>query len=80
MQNRNLIILGKNSKFSLMHCDDSINHHTSLINTVTEIFVGENAHFELYKLQNLNDQSGLVNSTFIKQEANSNVKTKYTHL
>ena len=75
VQNRNLIILGKNSKFSLMHCDDSINHHTSLINTVTEIFVGENAHFELYKLQNLNDQSGLVNSTFIKQEANSNVKT-----
>jgi Fe-S cluster assembly protein SufD len=75
VQNRNLIILGKNSKLSLMHCDDSINHHTSLINTVTEIFVGENAHFELYKLQNLNDQSGLVNSTFIKQEANSNVKT-----
>lgn len=75
VQNRNLIILGKNSKLSLMHCDDSINHHTSLINTVTEIFVGDNANFELYKLQNLNDQSGLVNSTFIKQEANSNVKT-----
>lgn len=75
IQNRNLIILGKNSKLSLMHCDDSINQHTSLVNTVTEIFVGENASFELYKLQNLNDQSGLVNSTFIKQEANSNVKS-----
>lgn len=75
IQNRNLIILGKNSKLSLMHCDDSINQYTSLVNTVTEIFVGENASFELYKLQNLNDQSGLVNSTFIKQEANSNVKS-----
>jgi Fe-S cluster assembly protein SufD len=75
VQNRNLIILGRNSHLSLMHCDDSINHFTSLVNTVTEIFVAENANFELYKLQNLNDQSGLVNSTFIKQEANSNIKT-----
>lgn len=75
VQNRNLIILGKNSKLKLMHCDDSINHHTSLVNTVTEIFVDENANLELYKLQNLNDQSGLINSTFIKQEASSNIKT-----
>lgn len=75
IQNRNLIILGRNSQLNLMHCDDSINHSTSLVNTVTEIFVGENAHFELYKLQNLNDMSGLINSTFIKQEANSTIKT-----
>ncbi|NOU47472.1 MAG: Fe-S cluster assembly protein SufD [Bacteroidales bacterium] len=75
VQSRNLIILGKNSKLSLMHCDDSINHFISLINTVSEVYVGENAHFELYKLQNLNNQSGLVNSTFIQQEANSTIKT-----
>jgi Fe-S cluster assembly protein SufD len=75
VQSRNLIVLGKNSKLSLMHCDDSINHFMSLINTVTEVYVGENAHFELYKLQNLNDKSGLINSTFIRQEANSTIKT-----
>jgi len=74
VQSRILIILGKNSKLTLMHCDDSINHHTSLVNTVSEIFIGENAQLELYKLQNLNDQSGLVNSTFIRQQANSTVK------
>lgn len=75
VQNRNLIILGRNSELSLMHCDDSINQHCSLVNTVSEFVVGENAQLKLYKLQNLNDQSGLVNSTFIRQEANSNVKT-----
>jgi Fe-S cluster assembly protein SufD len=75
VQNRNLIILGRNSSLSLMHCDDSINQHSSLVNTVTEVFVSEGAHLELYKLQNLNDQSGLVNSTFIRQMANSTVKT-----
>lgn len=75
VQNRNLIILGRNSHLSLMHCDDSISHHTSLINTVTEVLVHENSRLEIYKLQNLNDNSGLVNSTFIRQLADSNVKT-----
>lgn len=75
VQNRQLIILEANSKLSLMHCDDSINHHSSLVNTVTEVFVGENAHFELYKLQNLNDASGLINSTFVRQAAGSTIKT-----
>jgi Fe-S cluster assembly protein SufD len=75
VQSRNMIILGRNSSLNLMHCDDSINQFSSLINTVTEIFVGENAHLELYKLQNINNQSGLINSTFIRQEANSGIKT-----
>lgn len=75
VQSRLLILLEANSKLSLMHCDDSINHHSSLVNTVTEVVVGENAQFELYKLQNLNDDSALVNSTFIRQAANSTIKT-----
>ncbi|HMM12158.1 MAG TPA: Fe-S cluster assembly protein SufD [Bacteroidales bacterium] len=75
VQHRNLIVLGRNSHLSLMHCDDSINHHASLINTVTEVLVQENARLEIYKLQNLNNKSGLVNSTFIRQLADSNVKT-----
>ncbi len=68
---RNLIILGKNSKLTFMHCDDSINHLSSFINTFTEIHVGENATLELYKLQNLNDESALLNNTFIRQGRNS---------
>lgn len=75
VQTRNLIVLGKNSQLSLMHCDDSINQQASLVNTVTEVFLDENASLELYKLQNLNDQSGLVNSTFVRQMAHSNLKT-----
>ncbi|NOX84494.1 MAG: Fe-S cluster assembly protein SufD [Chlorobi bacterium] len=68
---RNLILLGKNSKLTFMHCDDSINHFSSFVNTFTEIYVGENATLELYKLQNLNDESALLNNTFIRQEKNS---------
>ncbi|MDA3942207.1 MAG: Fe-S cluster assembly protein SufD [Bacteroidetes bacterium] len=75
VQSRNLIVLGKNSELSLMHCDDSVDQHASLVNTVTEIFVDEAAHLEMYKLQNLNDQSALINSTFVRQLANSTIKT-----
>jgi len=74
VNSRNLIILGKNSQLSFLHCDDSINHSSSFNNTVTEVIISENAHFNLYKLQNLNDSTSLVNSTFIKQERNSSSK------
>ena len=74
VNSRNLIILGKNSELSFLHCDDSVNHSSSLINTVTEVVIGENAHFSLNKLQNLNDSTTLINSTFIKQESNSTSK------
>lgn len=74
INSRNLIILGKNSELSFLHCDDSINHSPSLLNTVTEFVVSENAHLRLNKLQNLNDSTSLINSTFIKQHKNSSTK------
>jgi Fe-S cluster assembly protein SufD len=74
VNSRNLIILGENSQLSFLHCDDSVNHSASFINTVTEVIIGENAHFCLNKLQNLNDATSLINSTFIKQHANSSSK------
>ncbi len=70
---RNLIILEDNSKLSFLHCDDSINQHAGFLVTNSEIFLGKNASLSLYKLQNLNNQTTLVNSTCVKQEAGSNV-------
>jgi len=74
MNSRNLIVLGKNSKLDFMHCDDSINHDSSLINTLTEIYLDENASLDLYKLQNINDETTLLNNTFIHQEKDSRSK------
>ena len=72
---RNLIILGKNSKLSFLHCDDSINQHHGFLVTNTEIFLDENAKLDLYKLQNLNDNTTIVNSTSVRQKKNSEIKT-----
>lgn len=74
LHTRNLIILDEGSKLSFMHCDDSVNHFSSLINTVSEVFVGANASFDLYKMQNINDQTTLVNNTFIRQDKDSCLK------
>lgn len=75
VQTRNLIILEENSELSIMDCDDSINHESSIINSVTEIFVEENAQLDFYKLQNINDSSILLNTSFAKQSANSSIRT-----
>lgn len=71
---RNLIVLGKQAKLTFLHCDDSVNHHAGLTNTVNEIYLHESAQLELYKLQNLNDESVLLNQSYIHQDANSHLK------
>lgn len=80
VNSRNLIILGKNSKLTFMHCDDSVNHFSSFINTLTEVYISENAYFDLYKLQNINDNTSLLNNTFFHQEANSRLRVNVLSL
>ncbi len=71
LQNRNLVILGKNSRMTLVMCDDSTNQQASFNNSVTEVFLDEGAQLEHYKLQNLNNSSTLLNSTWFHQETGS---------
>jgi len=71
LQTRNLVILGKNSHLKLVQCDDSINHRVSFINAVSEIYLGEDASLDHYKLQNKDENSTLINSLFIYQERGS---------
>ena len=80
LNSRNLVILEEGSKLSFMHCDDSVNHKSSLINTVTEIIVGKNASLDLYKLQNINDETTLINNTFIRQDKDSKTKVNVVTL
>ena len=71
VQARNLIVLGKNSKLTLVHCDDSYNLSPGFSNTVTEIFIDENASLNHNKLQNINNNSTIINSIYFQQENNS---------
>ena len=75
IQMRNLVVLENGAALKLIHCDESMACEHSLINTVTEIFVGAHARFDYYKLENKDNQSSLINHLFVRQEADSEVNT-----
>lgn len=75
VQPRNLVVLGKSSKLTLIHCDHSLKHKISFINSLSEVYVGQNSTLEHYKLQNKDNNSALITNIYIHQEADSNVST-----
>lgn len=75
VQPRNLVILGRNSSLSLVHCDDSVNEKVGFVNTVSEIVLSEGARLDHYKLQNKNDRSTLINNIYFHLEADANLST-----
>lgn len=70
-QHRNLIIVEKNAEFSIIICDHTLSPQKFLTNAVTEVFVGENSHFDLIRVQNEHNAACKITHTFIHQERNS---------
>ncbi len=75
LQTRNIIILEKNSELTFLHCDDSLEDINSFKNSVTQIFIGENALMNHYKLQNKHISSVLLNTTFIDIESHGTLNS-----
>lgn len=72
-QHRNLIIVEKNAAVTVIICDHTLSPQKFLTNAVTEIYVGENAHFEIIRVQNEHNSAYKITHTFIHQERNSHV-------
>ena len=72
-QHRNLIIVEKNADFTLIVCDHTLSPKKFLTNAVTEVYVGENAHFDIMRVQNEHNDACKITHTFIHQEKNSRV-------
>jgi Fe-S cluster assembly protein SufD len=70
-QHRNLVIVEKNAEFSIIICDHTLSPKKFLTNAVTEVYVGENAHFDLIRVQNEHNAACKITHTFIHQEKNS---------
>jgi Fe-S cluster assembly protein SufD len=70
-QHRNLIIAEKNSSFSIIICDHTLSPQKFLTNAVTEVYVGENAQFDIIRVQNEHNNACKITNTFIYQEAKS---------
>lgn len=65
---RNLFVLGKNSKLSLVICDHTLNMSNNFVVDITESYVGENSQLDYHTIQNEPNKSGVINSHFINLE------------
>jgi len=74
-QQRNLIVIEKNADFTLIICDHTLSPNKFLTNAVTEIFVGENARFDIMRVQNEHNNACKITNTFIHQERDSYVSS-----
>ncbi len=70
-QHRNLIIAEDNTDTTLIICDHTLSPHNFLTNAVTEIYVGENARFDIIRVQNEHNNAAKITHTFIHQGKNS---------
>lgn len=70
-QHRNLIVVEKNADITLIVCDHTLSPRKFLTNAVTEIYVGDNSHFDIIRVQNEHNNAGKITHTFIHQERNS---------
>jgi Fe-S cluster assembly protein SufD len=75
VQPRILVILGNNSRLQLVHCDHSVEHKASFINSVSEVFMGEHSFMDYYKLQNKDNETTLVTTTCFQQETGSKLNS-----
>lgn len=82
---RNLLIAGANSQCKVIErhvfignhraTEETVNHSVYLNNTVTEIHAANNAQVDHYKLQQESQEAFHIGGVFIRQAANSQVKS-----
>ena len=70
---RVLIVLEDGAQARLLVCDHAMDAVNFLATQVVEVFVGENASFDLYELEETHTSTVRVSSLYVRQERNSNV-------
>ena len=66
-----MIVIDKNSQVQIIERHQSLKQHSVVTNSVTEIYVHEEAFVDYYKLQNDLTSASLIDNTYIQQEKNS---------
>jgi Fe-S cluster assembly protein SufD len=72
---RNLIVAAVGAQVKILVCDYTLTSASFLYNSVTEVFSAEDSLVDVYTIQNQNNQTTSINSTFFKQERNSVLNT-----
>lgn len=70
---RLLIVLEEGAQARLLICDHAMDNVNFLSTQVTEVFVGENAVFDLYELEETHTSTVRLSNLYVNQEAGSNL-------
>ena len=70
---RVLIVLEESAQAKLLACDHAMDEVNFLATQVIEVFVGDNAVFDLYELEETHNKTIRLSNLYVKQGANSNV-------
>lgn len=68
---RNLIVLGKHAKATVLVCDHTLSEHRFLMNQVTEVHLAPHADMDYYQVQNQHLGASQINSLFVSEQRNS---------
>ena len=71
IQPRNLIIAEEGAQVQIIERHQSLTENPVLTNSVTEVFVENNANVDYYKIQNDKTSASLIDNTYIKQSRDS---------
>jgi Fe-S cluster assembly protein SufD len=69
----NLIIIGKEAKAQLLVCDHTMDDVNFISTRVSEVFVGEGAIYEHYKLENTHIKTANLSTLLVHQQQGANV-------
>lgn len=70
---RNLVIIDEGARAQLLVCGHAAKSCKYLCNRVTEVFVGKNANYEQYKLEDTTADTTNIGSLFVQQDEASDV-------
>lgn len=73
LQPRNLIVVEEGAEVQIIERHQSLSENPVFTNSVTEIFAGDRALVDYYKIQNDKETASLIDNTHIEQHANNEV-------
>ncbi len=74
MSNRRvLVVLEEGAQACMLTCDHAMDEVNFLATQVVEVFVGENAKFDFYELEETHTNTVRISNMYVEQKANSNV-------
>ena len=68
---RILIVVEDGAEVKLLFCDHAIDDHNFLATQISEVYVGENAHLELYELEETHVKSHRFSNMYVDQQRSS---------